>query len=136
MGQMSPEPGPNRLNGPRTRAQWLQMSRDPGPMNPNGSRTRAQWKQMSLGQARRRVLDPTLRHWGTYLYVYIGGGGESNRESVSFRWYVRTRGLVVEWNFASNVRGALFPFPFQRGSAFPSSLVRVQCVLVSSSEFK
>ena len=42
------------------------------------------------------------------IYVYIGGwGGESNWEIVSFRSCVRMRGLVAEWNLASNVRAAL-----------------------------
>ena len=48
-------------------------------------------------------------------------GGESNWEIVSFRLCVRTRGLVVEWNFASNVRERLSLFPLCPG-AFPFSL--------------
>ena len=79
-----------------------------------------------------------------HIYIYIhmnlcnrrlGWGGESNREVVSLRLRMRTRGLVVEWNFASNVRAVLSLFVFCTG-AFPFSLVRVQGVLVSSSEFK
>ena len=68
------------------------------------------------------------------LYLSEVGGGDTNREIVSFRLCVRTRGLVVEWNFASNVRAHLSLFPFLTG-AFPFSLLRVQWILMSSSEF-
>ena len=57
------------------------------------------------------------------ICICIGGwGGESNWEIVSFRSCVRTRGLVVEWNLASNVTARLSLFPFRRGSLslFPS----------------
>ena len=50
---------------------------------------------------------------------------------------MRMHGLVVEWNLASNVWEPFSLFLLVVG-AFPFSLVRVQCVLVSSlisSEF-
>ena len=41
----------------------------------------------------------------------IGGWGVLNREIVSFRSCVCTRGLVAYWNWISKVVGHLFPFP-------------------------
>jgi len=61
--------------------------------------------------------------------------GDTNLEIVLFRLCVRMRGLGVKWNFASNVRGGISLFPLCMG-AFPFSLVRTQCIRVSSNEFK
>ena len=42
-----------------------------------------------------------------------------NREIVSFRSGVRTRGLVAYWNWISKGAAVLFPFPFWPHRAFP-----------------
>ena len=53
--------------------------------------------------------------------MYRRLGGESNREIVSFRSHVRTRGGLIEVRSVKNVWFALFPFPFWLGrfSLFP-----------------
>ena len=75
-------------------------------------------RSMTLGPQCPQVAAGRL-----FIYVCIGGwGGESNWEIVSFRSCVRTRGLVVEWNFSENERACLSLFPLCAG-AFPFSLV-------------
>ncbi len=61
-----------------------------------------------------------------YIYIYISEvGGVSPTEKlfrvVLWRACVRARGLVVEWNFASNVTAqiSLFLFGLRRLSLFP-----------------
>jgi len=90
-----------------------------------------------------------------FIYIYIGGWrGDTNKETISSRSCVRTRGLVVEWNVASNVRERLpfslfyrepFPCPLWECSAFSwvpvSSVISsefhsVQWFLLSSGEFQ
>jgi len=50
-----------------------------------------------------------------------GWGGDTNWEIVSSRLCLRTRSLVVEWNFASNVRSVISGFAFPR-EPFPFPL--------------
>jgi len=65
----------------------------------------------------------------TRVCAYVGGwGGESNWDIVLLRPCMRTHGLVVDlWSGV---------WPQTPGNAFPISLVRVQCVLMSFNEFE
>ena len=75
------------------------------------------------------------RRIGGYIFEVEG---ESNLEIVSFCVCVRMRGLVVEWNIASDVRGPLSLFTFGTGAfpCFPRESTEYSTSSVVSSKFK